>query len=397
MSRRRILIVVLAVLAVVGLIFGLLSVGSQQNKTAIPNAVRQKLTQTQIGATAETIMKPGRAISTVVGPGTQQWWIAETNFLQMWKLQSRWTDLPSVPSSLGVTMFYSGDTPNQSFATPALFLGYTNQKAAQQTTNSFNSGKLVSQSNQYQALRLGNTALVVPTGIYTDLVFKNTLHFKLPTSKDTQLQEGYWKIDGKALNNYISLTQEKTDRSVYANAVKALGFNPKLEGTWYGQSKDGLHWSGRLTSSQQGAIWTAKNVVSSAFYELLTSSAQRIGVPTESEIEREKKLAENPNYEPTYFYRVVPRQSTVSDYFVIAQNGKTQGRLGDTRTTKEVKVSAPADKDKIVYTLDPNVWVNVFMHPDSTDLWYLFNYKKATLTFYKSDPTRLDVALTPAN
>lgn len=397
MSRRRVLIVVIAVLAVAGLVIGLFSFGNQQHKVAIPNAVRQQLTQTQIGATSEQIMKPGRAISTMVGPGTKQWWVAETNFLQMWRLQSRWEDLPSTPTSLGVTLFYAGVTPNQSFATPSLFLGYSTEKAAQQVTDSFNSGKMASTGNQYQALRLGKTALVVPTGIYTDIVFKNTLNFKLPDAKDSALQEGYWKIDGKALNDYITRTQEKADQSLYTKAVQALGFNTKLAGSWYGQSKDGLNWSGRLSSTTPGSVWLAKNVASTAFYSLLTSSGQRIGVPTESEIEQAKKRAENPNYEPTYFYRVVPRQSTVSDYFTIGKDGKVQGRLGDNRTAKEVKVTAPADKDKIVYTLDPNVWVNVFMHPDSSDLWYLFNYKKATLTFYKSDPIRLDVVLTPAS
>lgn len=396
MSRRRVLFVVLAVIVAAGVIAALLTFGNQQQKASIPNAVRQQLTQTQIGATSNEIMKAGRAISTMVGPGTEQWWVVETNFLQMWKLQERWSDLPSTPASLGVTMFYSGDTPNQSFATPALFLGYASEKAAQQATDSFNSGKMASSANQYQALRLGKTALVVPTGIYTDLTFKNTLNFKAPAIKDAPLQEGYWKVDGKALNDYLNRTQAKADQSIYAKAVAALGFNPKLNGTWYGQSKNGLNWSGRLTSTQQGAVWIAQNVSSTTFYSLLGSSVTKVGEPTESQVEIEKKRSENPNYEPTYFYRVEPRQSTLTDYFVIGQNGKAQGGLGDIRTGKEVTVKAPADKNKITYTLDPSVWVNVFMHPDSSDLWYLFNYKKATLTFYKNDATRLDVTLTPA-
>jgi hypothetical protein len=259
-------------------------------------------------------------------------------------------------------------------------------------------------SNNYQALTLGNTTTVMPTGLYSDKAFNNTLHFSAPKNTTNDVSEGSWLINADAFDSYMKDAQKaigEGDNAFYEKMVAALGFNQSAKsGQWYGRSTDGLHWTGEMSAANNAIVWAESKLAPDVFYGGLSNAVRKIGAPTEEQLKKIQEQAKTPEekqkFDYSYFYTVQPRESIIAQFFAISDSTRTAGSMTDPKTGKAVKAVTTKDKNTIQFVVNPNVWVNAFLHPASTDILMLVDYNKATLTFFKNNPARLDVTLTPS-
>jgi hypothetical protein len=402
---RRLLFIVAAIVVVGALVIAGIALATTIKSglhNQVRNDVKQQLTTTQVGKASESIIEQSHVVSTMVGPGRSDWWQVESAFVPQWNMKDMWGKLAAKPKTVGFTLFYSDQNSNQFIAAPAYFLAFGSKADAQKVAAQYNSGDLASVQGAYNAFVLDKTMVLTSTSVSDGLVLtsKKLLTFKTAQDASNDVNKGYWYVSGKGLNAYMTQEQDKSANGVYLNLVKRLGFNVQAKpGSWYGTSTDGLNWQGRMFAVDSSSLWNAADLQVDAFYTYLQTTAKSSAKPTEEDFAKAREEAEKNGADPrggsyTYFYNTVPMQSIIAQYFAIITDTKVTGTVTSlSNSSKTVKLSKTDSPNKITFVVDPNVWFNALNQPASSDVWHLFNFQQAKLTFYKNDQTRLDITL----
>jgi hypothetical protein len=367
LKNHKVLAICLAVVLAILVILGTTTTVKQINAKKTANAPVQQVTDSTVGTAINSVIPDGKNASTMVAPGTEDWWNAISDFVPAYNLAGMsYSEMPAKPSQLGWTVSYSDEIQSDfNFGLNSVFLTFNSEDDAAKATEWLAS----TGNNEFQPVTKGKVVVLAPSwsNVNRDLLLKD--YTGLQESADVTPDKGYWKVDFATLKEVFVTDATST---VYDKAVTDLGFNTKSEeSVWYASSTDGLTWNGYFNEG----VWNHENLDAEAFKnDMLATSVDSVdtsntGIPEGSSGDIQ--------------YTTELNQALILDYVAIQTKELGVGFVtdfatGDTTTPEPLKTD-----DETKLSINPNAWFSVMS--GRPDVPVYFNYDLATLTFNNSN------------
>lgn len=348
-----------------------------------PAPPSQMVTQSPIGDTITQIVPDSKLVSMMVTPSSEAWWDRIDYYVPSFNLDTiAYNDVASKAINLGWSISYSNQVQSPlSFGLNTIYLEFETEADATASVE-----KLTEVSNNdFQAFSVSNIVAIIPTWAFSDLDYTLENYDRKP-GDITALDRAAWVIqfDNFFAMNKAYYTPELND--FYEKTLTNLGFTGEPGTTWSGSSKDGLNWTGTLSTK----VWNYENIDTE---ELMRAfNEQREFIPFNPELQ-DMDPSEWPRDEGEIYGIEYPHQALLLDSFTITSTDLAFGQIRNQETAEFIPATPGTQASLVTISTDPNLWIAAMS--DRMDAPPLFKFALAEFTFNKNS-TSLDIKFTEA-